>query len=151
MTALDRRARDHARDDATCRLLMTAPGVGALTALTFKSAVDDPTRFRSSKMLGPHFGLTPSKRQSGETDVTGSITRAGDGMARSVLYEAATALLMRTQGYSSLKRWGMAVAKRRGLKRATVAVARKLATILHRMWVDGTAFRFGKETGNALA
>ena len=144
MTALDRRARVHAREDAICRLLMTAPGMGALTALTFKSAVDDPGRFRSSKMVGPHFGLTPSKHQSGETNITGAITRAGDAMARSILYEAATVLLTRTQTYSSLKRWGMEIAKRRGLKRATVAVARKLATVLHRMWSDGTEFRFGK-------
>jgi transposase len=151
MANLDRRARDHARNDATCRLLMTVPGVGALTALTFKSAVDDPTRFRSSKMLGPHFGLTPSKHQSGETDITGSITRAGDAMVRSILYEAATALLTRAQSYSSLKSWGMAVMKRRGLKRATVAVARKLATVLHRMWIDGVPFRFGKESAPAGA
>ncbi len=144
MTALDRRARAHAREDATCRLLMTAPGVGALTALTFKSAVDDPGRFRSSKMVGAHFGLTPSKHQSGEKDVTGAITRAGDGMARSTLYEAATALLTRTKAFSSLKSWGLAVARRRGRKRATVAVARKLAVILHRMWVDGSAFHFGR-------
>jgi transposase len=120
MTALDRRARAHAREDATCRLLMTAPGVGVLTALTFKSAVDDPGRFRSSKMVGALFGLTPSKHQSGEKDVTGAITRAGDGMAR------------------------RAVARRRGRKRATVAVARKLAVILHRMWIDDSAFRFGR-------
>ena len=145
MTVLDRRARAHARDDADCRLLMTAPGVGALTALTFKSAIDDPSRFRSSKMVGVHFGLTPSKYQSGEKDVTGSITRAGDAMARSTLYEAATALLTRWQGFSSLKAWGLAVAQRRGRKRATVAVARKLAVILHRMWVDGTTFRFARE------
>lgn len=144
MTALDRRARAHAREDATCRLLMTAPGVGVLTALTFKSAVDDPGRFRSSKMVGAHFGLTPSKHQSGEKDVTGAITRAGDGMARSTLYEAATALLTRTKAFSSLKNWGLAVARRRGRKRATVAVARKLAVILHRMWVENSTFRFGK-------
>lgn len=144
MTALDRRARAHAREDATCRLLMTAPGVGVLTALTFKSAVDDPGRFRSSKMVGAHFGLTPSKHQSGEKDVTGAITRAGDGMARSTLYEATTALLTRTKAFSSLKSWGLAVAHRRGRKRATVAVARKLAVILHRMWVENSTFRFGK-------
>jgi len=117
MTALNRRARAHAREDATCRLLMTAPGVGVLTALTFKSAVDDPGRFRSSKMVGAHFGLTPSKHQSGEKDVTGAITRAGDGMARSTLYEAATALLTRTKAFSSLKNWGLAVASTRAQAR----------------------------------
>ena len=151
MTALDRRARAHAREDAICRLLMSAPGVGALTALTFKSAVDDPGRFRSSKMVGAHFGLTPSKHQSGEKDVTGAITRAGDGMARSTLYEAATALLTRTKAFSSLKSWGLTVARRRGRKRATVAVARKLAVILHRMWVDGSTFRFGRAAAPDVA
>jgi transposase len=145
MTALDKRARDLARDEAPCRRLMTVPGVGALTALTFMSAVDDPGRFRSSKRVGAHFGLTPKKHQSGETDITGGITKAGDGMVRSMLYEAAQAMLTRTQSFSRLKAWGLRVARRRGRNRAIVAVARKLATVLHRMWLDGTTFRFGKE------
>lgn len=133
------------RADATCRRLMTVPGVGALVALTFKSAVDDPGRFRSSKTVGAYFGLTPKKYQSGETDVTGGISRVGDGMVRTALYEAAQVMLTRSQKFSTLKRWAMAVARRRGQKRATVALARKLATVLHRMWVSGTDFRFGKE------
>jgi len=145
MTALDRRARDLAREETTCHRLMTVPGVGPLTALTFMSAVDDPGRSRSSKRVGAHFGLTPKKHQSRETDIIGGITKAGDGMARSMLYEAAKAMLTRTQSLSRLKAWGLRIAQRRGLNRAIVAVARKLATVLHRKWVDGTTFRFGKE------
>ena len=130
------------RDDIVCRQFMTVPGVGALVAITYKSAVDDPHRIKKSKAAGPLFGLTPKKYQSGETDVTGGITRVGDEMARTALYEAANTLLSRVTRFSALKRWGLDVAKRRGLKRAKVAVARKLAVILHRMWIDGTAFRW---------
>ena len=133
------------RADEVCRRLMTVPGVGALTALTFKSAVDDPARFTSSKVVGAHFGLTPKKYQSGETDVTGAISKVGDAMARGALYEAAQVMLTRVMRFSSLKRWALQVAQRRGMKRAKVALARKLATVLHRMWMDGTEFRFGKE------
>lgn len=133
------------RDDAVCRRLMTVPGVGAVVALTFKSAVDDPSRFRASKTVGAHFGLTPRRYQSGETDITGSISRVGDGTVRTALYEAAQVMLTRSQKFSSLKRWAMEVARRRGMKRAMVALARKLATILHRMWVDGSEFRVGRQ------
>lgn len=145
IAALHRQLLAIARDDKVCRHMMTVPGVGALTALTFKTGVDDPSRFVSSKRLGAHFGLTPKKYQSGTTDITGRITKAGDAMVRSALYEAAHSMLTRVKSYSSLKRWAMAVAKRRGLGRATVALARKLAIVLHRMWRDGTDFRFGKE------
>lgn len=137
------------RADAVCRRLMTVPGVGALTALTFKAAVDDPARFSSSKAVGAHFGLTPKKYQSGETDITGAISKTGDAMARSALYEAAQVMLTRVMRFSALKRWALQVAQRRGMKRAKVALARKLATVLHRMWADGTDFRFGKEVAAA--
>jgi transposase len=130
------------REDAVCRRLMTVPGIGPLTAITFKSAVDDPSRIKRSKDAGALFGLTPRKYQSGERDVTGCITRVGDEMVRTALYEAANALLLRVQRFSTLKRWAMEVAKRRGMKRAKVALARKLAVILHRMWIDGTDFRW---------
>ena len=123
---------------------MTVPGIGSLTALTFTSAVDGPGRFPSSKQVGAHFGLTPKKHQSGETDITGGITRTGDAMTRSMLDEAAQAMLTRTQSVSRLRPWGLRVAQRRGLNRAIVAVARKLATVLHRMWVDGTPFHFSQ-------
>src|SRR5947207_3916417 len=133
------------KPDPVCRRLMTVPGVGALVAITFKSAVDDPGRFARSRVVGAHFGLTPRKYQSGETDVTGAISRVGDGMVRMALYEAAHIMLGRVTRFSSLKRWALDVAKRRGLKRAKVALARKLATVLHRMWVDGTTFHWGKQ------
>jgi len=137
------------REDAVCRRLMTVPGVGAVVALTFTSAIDDPARFSSSKAVGPHFGLTPKKYQSGETDVIGAISKTGDALVRGALYEAAQVMLTRTTSFSTLKRWALEVAKRRGMMRAKVALARKLACVLHRMWVDGTDFRFGKETATA--
>jgi transposase len=133
------------RADAVCRkFLMTVPGVGPVVAITFKSAVDDPTRIKKSKAAGALFGLTPKKYQSGETDVTGGITRVGDEMVRTALYEAANVMLSRTTRFSALKRWAMDVAKRRGMKRAKVALARKLAVVLHRIWVNGSAFRWSK-------
>ncbi|OSJ29724.1 IS110 family transposase [Bradyrhizobium japonicum] len=130
------------RDDAVCRRLMTVPGVGPLVAITYKSAIDDPHRIAKSKAAGALFGLTPKK--SGEKDVTGGITLAGDETVRTVLYEAANVLLSRITRFSKLKRWGMDVAKRRGSKRAKVALARKLAVILHRIWVDGTTYRWAE-------
>jgi transposase len=130
------------REDAVCRRLMTVPGVGPLVAVTYKTALDDPSRITKSKAAGALFGLTPKKYQSGEKDVTGGITRTGDEMVRTALYEAANVLLARITRFSKLKRWGMDVAKRRGMKRAKVALARKIAVILHRMWVDGTTYRW---------
>jgi transposase len=145
VNTLHRKVLAIVRADGVCRRLMTVPGVGALTALTFKAAIDDPARFMSSKAVGAHFGLTPKKYQSGETDVTGAISKVGDAMARGALYEAAQVMLTRVMRFSALKRWALQVAQRRGMKRAKVALARKLATVLHRMWVDGTDFHFGKE------
>jgi transposase len=144
--ALHRRMLALARADEVCRRLMSAPGVGALVAITFRTAVDDPGRFQSSKAVGAHFGLTPKRYQSGETDVAGGISKVGDAMVRTALYEAANAVLSRPVRFSELKRWALAVAQRRGLKRAKVALARKLACILHRMWLDGTEFCWGRET-----
>lgn len=134
------------RNDPVCRQLMSVPGVGAVVAITFKSGVDDPARFRRSRDIGPHFGLTPRKYQSGELDVTGSISKVGDRMVRTALYEAASVMLTRTVRMSPLKSWAMGVAKRRGAKKARVALARKLGVVLHRMWVDGTSFRWTSET-----
>src|SRR5262252_4716235 len=129
---------------------VTTPSVGAIVAITYKSALDDPGRIKKSRNAGSLFGLTPKRYQSGETDVTGGITRVGDEMVRTALYEAANVLLSRVTRFSALKRWGLEVAKRRGLQRAKVAVARKLAVILHRMWIDGSTFRWTK-TEAALA
>jgi transposase len=133
------------RADTTCRRLMTVPGVGPLVAVTFTSAIDDPTRFRRSRTVGAHFGLTPKKYQSGETDVTGGISKAGDATVRTTLYGAAHIMLTRASKFSTLKRWALEIAGRRGMRRAKVALARKLAAVLHRMWLDGSDFRFGKE------
>jgi transposase len=133
------------RADAVCQRLMSVLGVGPLVALTFKTAIDDPTRIKKSKLVGALFGLTPKKYQSGETDVTGGITRVGDAMVREALYEAANSLLSHVTRFSALKRWGMEVAKRRGVKRAKVALARKIGVILHRMWIDGRTFRWTRE------
>src|SRR5262249_7242307 len=126
------------RGDTVCRRLMTMPGVGPVVAVTFQSAGDDPSRVAEAEAVGGVFGLTPKKYQSGEKDVTGGITRTGDEMVRTALYEAANVLLSRITRFSKLKRWGMDVAKRRGSKRAKVALARKIGVILHRMWIDGT-------------
>jgi transposase len=138
-----------ARGDEVCRRLMTVPGVGALIAVTFTSAVDDPQRFARSKAVGAHFGLTPRKYQSGETDITGAVSRVGDAMVRTALYEGAHILLTRAVRFSALKRWALEVAKRRGMKRAKVALARKLSVILHRMWIDGSTFRWSRQTAAA--
>jgi transposase len=147
--ALHRAMLDLVRNDSLCRRLMTVPGVGAVVAITFTAAIDDPARFHRSRSVGAHFGLTPKKYQSGETDVTGGISKVGDGAVRVALYEAANVILTRSGRFSALKRWAMEVAKRRGMRRATVALARKLAIVLHRMWLDGSEFRFGKEAAAA--
>ena len=146
---LDNRARKLANSDAICQRLMTAPGVGFVTALTFKSGVDDPTRFKRSRTVAAHFGLTPRRFQSGELDLEGHISRCGDASVRSTLYTAANAMLTRTSRWSSLKAWGMRLAKTRGHRRAVIAVARKLAVILHRMWIDDTQFRWGTEVARS--
>ena len=134
-----------ARKNEVCRRLMSVPGVGALIAVTFTSAVDYPERFSRSRAVGAHFGLTPKKYQSGETDITGAVSRVGDPTVRTALYEGAHILLTRAVRFSALKRWALEVAKRRGMRRAKVALARKLSTVLHRLWVDGSEFRFGEE------
>jgi transposase len=137
---LQKRLVSLARDDTRARLLMSTPGVGVLVALTYVAAIDDPARFRSSKAVGAHFGLTPKKYQSGETDVTGRISKIGDASVRTALYEAANVILTRPVKGSSLKSWAMRLAKRAGMRKAKVALARKLAVVLHRMLADGTRF-----------
>jgi transposase len=141
---LEKKVLVQAREDKRVRLLMTAHGVGALVSLTFVAAIDDPSRFRSSRTVGAHFGLTQRKYQSGETDITGRISKCGDREVRAALYEAANSILSRSVKASPLKSWGMAIAKRAGLKKAKVALARKLAVVLHRMLADGTEFMAAK-------
>jgi transposase len=138
------------RESTVCRRLLSVPGVGPVVALTYATGIDDPARFARSRDIGPHFGLTPRKYASGEIDRNGSITKAGDGAVREALVQAALALLTRNRRWCVLKSWGMAVAKRRGLHRAIVAVARKLAIILHRIWIDGTTFNWSRETAAAV-
>ncbi len=130
------------RTSAVCQRFMTAPGVGSVVSLTYMTGVDDPRRFASSRAVAPHFGLTPRKYASGEIDRNGAISKCGDEMVREALFQAAHTLLTRVKRWSALKAWGMQIAKRRGLRRATVAVARKLAILLHRMWVTGEDFRW---------
>jgi transposase len=129
------------RTDAACLRSMTVPGVGPVTALAYKAGVDNPRRFKSSQAVGAHFGMTPRKYQSGELDRNGRISKCGDEMVRSVLFEAAGTVLTRVKQPSSLRDWGLRVAKRRGMGKAKIAVARRLAVILHRMWMDGTDFQ----------
>jgi transposase len=151
LNGFERRVRAMARTDARARLLMSAPGVGAIVALTYVSAVDDPARFKSSKTVGAHFGLTPKKHQSGEKDITGGITKIGDMSVRTALYEAAHIILTRPVKGSWLKSWAAKLAKRTGMKKAKVALARRLAVILHRMWLDGTSFAFAMPRHPAAA
>ena len=140
LRGLEKRLRDQARHEKRARLLMSVPGVGVVVALTFAAAVDDPSRFRSSKTVGAHFGLTPKRYQSGETDVTGRIGKIGDVGVRTALYEAAHVILTRPVKGSTLKSWAARLAQRTGLRKAKVALARKLAVVMHRMLVDGTSF-----------
>jgi transposase len=139
--AFEKRVRAMARLNARTRLLMSTPAVGPIVALTYASAIDDPARFKSSKQTGPHFGLTPKKYQSGETDRSGRISKIGDASVREALYQAAHVMLTKPiKGCSELKSWAMRIARRAGMRKAKVALARKLAVILHRMLANGTLF-----------
>ncbi|MCH7776646.1 MAG: IS110 family transposase [Gemmatimonadetes bacterium] len=146
---LDVRVRMLAQTIAPCRRLMTVPGVGPITALAYVTVIDDPGRFRKGRSVGAYLGLTPRRYQSGEVDRAGRISKCGDGLVRTLLFEAAGVLLTRVQRMSPLKAWGLRLAKRIGAKKAKVAVARKLAVILHCMWTDGTEFWWTKEEAAA--
>jgi transposase len=142
---LHRQLLEIVRHDEVCRRLMTTPGVGPVVALTFRATVDVPSRFTSSKAVGAAFGLTPRRQQSGEIDRMGGISKCGDAMMREMLFEAALVLMTHSGKWSWLKAWGMKIARHRGMKRAIVAVARRLAVIMHRMWMDGTEFRWSSK------
>ena len=146
---MDRLASRHAKQDKICRHLMTIPGIGTLTSAAFVTAIDDPAKFRKSKSVGAFLGLTPRRYQSGETDTNGRISKCGDQLARTYLYEAATSLLTKVQKWSALKVWGLRIAKRAGMKKARVAVARKLAVIMHQMWLTGEEFRWSSAEASA--
>ena len=120
---------------------MTIPGVGAITAMTYVTTIDDPDRFQRSRDVGAHLGLTPRKFASGEVDRNLGISKCGDAAMRAVLFQAGLALLTRAKKRSNIREWGLAVAKRRGLRRAIVAVSRKLSIIMHRVWADGSRYR----------
>ncbi|MDE2494393.1 MAG: IS110 family transposase [Alphaproteobacteria bacterium] len=143
---LHRRVLEIARDDTVCNRLMTIPGVGPVTSLAFTSTIDVPARFRNSRAVGPALGLTPVLNQSGESHRVGRVSLCGDAMMRALLYEAAQVMLTRVKKWSWLKAWAMNVAKRGGLRKAIVALARRLAVIMHRIWTDGTEFRWTRET-----
>jgi transposase len=147
--ALDERILELAKRSDIGRRLATIPGVGTLTALSFIVAVGDPSRFRKSSTVGAYFGLTPRRHQSGETDYDGKISRCGDVLTRTDLFEAAGVLLARVTRWSALKAWGTRLAKRVGSKKAHVALARKLAVLMHRVWVDGSEFRWSREAATA--
>lgn len=140
--ALDKQIGIHARGDEVCRRLMTAPGIGPITALAYKAVIDEPARFQRSSTVGAYLGLTPKRYQSGEMNKSGRISKCGDALLRIYLFEAANVILNRVRKWSKLKAWGVKLAKRIGVKKALVAVARKLAVILHRMWADQTNFRW---------
>jgi transposase len=136
---------DMVRDDPICRRFMTVPGVGPIVALTYRASVDQPHRFVHSRDVGAHAGLTPRRHQSGEIDYDGGISKCGDVMLRTMLYEAAQSMLTHSR-----KAWALRVAQRRGMRRATVALARRIAVILHRMWIDGTDFRFSNSAAKQV-
>lgn len=144
---LDRLCRQLASRDPVCRRLMTVPGVGVIVALAYRTGVDAPERFSRSRDVGAHFGLTPRRYSSGQTDYDGRISRCGE-MVRTALYQAANVLLHHSR-WSSLRSWAMRIAKRRSLKAAKVALARKLAVVMHRMWTNGTDFRWSDAEASA--
>ena len=146
---LDRKVMRLARSDDQVRRFMTTPGIGPITALCYLATIDDPTRFGKSRNVGAYVGLTTRRYASGEIDWTGRISKCGDKLLRSYLYEAANVLLTRVAKWSTLKAWGMRIAKRSGIRKAKVAVARKLAVILHRMWIDGTEFQWSSKEAAA--
>lgn len=149
LAALHKMLLSVVRDDPVCIRFMTMPGVGPVVALTYRASVDQPHRFVHSRDVGAHAGLTPKRYQSGEIDYDGGISKCGDAMLRTMLYEAAQSTLTHSKKWSWLKAWAMRVAQRRGLRRATVALARRIAVILHRMWIDGTNFRFNNGAAKA--
>ena len=148
---LDKQTQKLARSHPPAQLLMTTPSVGPIVALTYAAAIDDPKRFTSSKATGAHFGLTPKKYQSGQTDYTGRISKIGDASVREALYQAAHIMLTKpVKGCTALKSWAMRIAKRAGMRKAKVALARKLAVILHRMLADGKPFNPAAKTAAAI-
>lgn len=142
ISTFDKAVQRQVRADPVCRLLMTVPGIGALSSLVYVSTVEDPHRFSRSRSVGAHLGLTPRRYQSGEIDRSGRISRCGDSLARTLMYEAAIVILHRVKRASHLKAWALAIAQRAGPGKARVALARKLSVILHSIWRSGEPFRW---------
>ena len=140
VAAIDADIRRMTRVSAACRLLMTIPGVGQLTALAFVAAIDDPSRIRRSRDVGAYLGLVPKRYQSGEVDYVGGISKCGDGRVRTLLYEAANVMVTRYNGQLKLKEWAFAIARRSNMRKARITLARRLAIIMHAMLRDGTEF-----------
>ena len=151
VAAFDAQVRARAKADATARRLTTVPGVSAVVALAFAAVVGDPARFKRSSSVGAYVGLTPRRYQSGEEDWTGRISKCGDALLRGYLFEAASVLLCRQSRPSALKGWGLALAARAGMRRAKVAVARKLAVLLHSLWRSGEEFRWPETAAPSAA
>jgi transposase len=148
--AFEKRVRTLSRLDANAKLLMSTPAVGPIVSLTYAAAIDDPARFKSSKQAGSHFGLTPKRYQSGQTDCSGRISKIGDAAVREALYQASHVMLTKpVKGCSELKSWAMRIARRAGMSKAKVALARKLAVIMHRMLKDGVPFNPGIKASSA--
>lgn len=151
MRTLDLALGRAARNDSVCKKFLAIPGVGPLTSLAFKATIDDPRRFASSRTVPSHLGLTPRVYQSGEIDRSGHISKSGDKLLRYLLVEAATAMLLRSKKWCSIKSWGVRLAKRVGMSKAIVAVARKIAIVMHKIWLTGDDFRFGEASPPASA
>lgn len=145
LARVERELRKAARQDPVVRRFMTTPGVGAIVGVAYKAVIDDPSRFARSRQVGVYLGLTPRLFESGEISYTGRISKRGDKWLRAYLYEAANVLFTRASKDCALKAWAVRLANRVGAKKAKVALARKLAVILHRLWIDGTEFRSGQE------
>jgi transposase len=149
IATFDKAVRALVKSEPTCRHLMSVPGIGVLSVLAYVSMVEDPTRFSHSRSVGAHIGLTPRQYQSGEIDRAGRISKCGDTLARTLMYEAAVVLMTRVKRTSGLKDWAEAIAKRSGVGKARVALARKLSVILHRMWCSGEPFRWSEQPTSA--
>ena len=146
IAVFDKAVQRQVKADPICRLLMTVPGIGALSSLVYVSTVEDPSRFTRSRAVGAHLGLTPRRYQSGETDRSGHISRCGDSLARTLMYEAAIVILHRVKQSLPLKDWAAAIEQRSGPGKARVALARKLSVILHSVWRSGEPFRWAPQT-----
>jgi transposase len=144
IAAFDKAVRKLVKSNPTCRHLMGVPGIGVLSVLAYVSMVEDPTRFGRSRSVGAHLGLTPKQYQSGDIDRSGRISKCGDTLARTLMYEAAVVLMTRVKRASALKEWAQAIAKRSGAGKARVALARKLSVILHSIWRSGEPFRWSE-------